>query len=204
MPADREDPRLTVSRHAAELFLDRGVTATSGDDIAAAAGLSKRTIWRYFRSKESAVEPLFTVSSLRFASQLSAWPLDASIEDYLHAVVRPQDQTPREIADDILAVRLVALLPKEPALRSAWLMSCHAAEEIIIAVVARRTGRRTTDFDVRLCGAAVMTALRIVDEDIATAAITDRRAFTLPEVIDRMAEAIRTASTLPICDPVAP
>jgi hypothetical protein len=47
-----------------------------------------------------------------------------------------------------------------------------------------------------------MTALRIVDEDIATAAITDRRAFTLPEVIDRMAEAIRTASTLPICDPV--
>lgn len=204
MPADSEDPRLTVSRHAAELFLDRGVAATSGDDIAAAAGLSKRTIWRYFRSKESAVEPLFAVSSLRFASQLSAWPLDASIEDYLHAVVRPQDQTPREIADDILAVRLVALLPKEPALRSAWLMSCHAAEETIIAVVARRTGRWTTDFDVRLCGAAVMTALRIVDEDIATAAITDRRAFTLPEVIDRMAEAIRTASTLPICDPVAP
>ncbi|OYU90061.1 MAG: TetR family transcriptional regulator [Bradyrhizobiaceae bacterium PARB1] len=204
MPADREDPRLTVSRHAAELFLARGVAATSGDDIAAAAGLSKRTVWRYFRSKESAVEPLFAVSSLRFANQLSEWPLDVSIETYLHAVVRPQDQTPREIADDILAVRLVALLPKEPALRSAWLMSCHAAEETIIEVVARRTRRWTTDFDVRLCGAAVMTALRIVDEDIATAAITDRREFTLPEVIDRMAEAIRTASTLPICDPVAP
>lgn len=202
MPLEREDPRLTVSRHAAELFLARGVAATSGDDIAAAAGLSKRTIWRYFRSKESAVEPLFAVSSLRFANQLSAWPLDVSIETYLHAVVRPQDQTPREIADDILAVRLVALLPKEPALRSAWLMSCHAAEETIIEMVARRTKRWSTDFDVRLCGAAVMTALRIVDEDIATAAITDRRAFTLPEVIDRMAEAIRTASTLPICDPV--
>ncbi len=204
MPSEREDPRLTVSRHAAELFLERGVAATSGDDIAAAAGLSKRTIWRYFRSKESAVEPLFAVSSLRFANQLSAWPLDVSIEAYLHAVVRPQDQTPREIADDILAVRLVALLPKEPALRSAWLMSCHAAEETIIEMVARRTKRWATDFDVRLCGAAVMTALRIVDEDIATAAITDRRAFTLPEVIDRMAEAIRTASTLPICDPVVP
>lgn len=204
MPAEREDPRLTVSRHAAELFLERGIAATSGDDIAAAAGLSTRTIWRYFRSKESAVEPLFAVSSLRFASQLSEWPAGISIEAHLHSCIRPMDQTPREIADDILAVRLVALLPKEPALRSAWLMSCHVAEETIVKMVARRTKRWATDFDVRLCAAAVMAALRIVDEDIATAAITDRRAFKLPEVIDRMAEAIRTASTLPICDPVAP
>src|SRR5688500_16121626 len=50
--------RLTVSRLACALFWERGVAGTSGDDIAAAAGLSTRTIWRYFRSKESCVEPV--------------------------------------------------------------------------------------------------------------------------------------------------
>lgn len=204
MATEREDARLTVSRLAAELFLERGVAATSGDDIAAAAGLSKRTVWRYFRSKESCVEPLFAVSALRFASVLRRWPLQASIESHLHAAIRPQDQTPQEIADDVLAVRLIALLPQQPALRTAWLMSCHLAEEQLIDVIGRRANRPANDFDVRLCTAAVVAAVRVVDEDVSTAAITHGRKFTLPEVIDQLAKAIRTASTLPICDPVAP
>lgn len=204
MTTDREDARLIVSRHAAKLFLERGVAGTSGDDIAEAAGLSKRTVWRYFRSKEACVEPLFSASSLRFASVLREWPLQTSIEAYLHKAIRPFDQTPQEIADDVLAVRLVALLPAEPALRTAWLMSCHLGEEQLIDVVARRSKRPPGDFDVRLCAAAVMAALRVVDEDVSTAAITESRKFALPEIIDQMAMAIRTASTLPICDPVEP
>ena len=204
MATEREDARLTVSRIAARLFLERGVAATSGDDIAAEAGLSKRTVWRYFRSKESCVEPLFAVSALRFVSVLNQWPLDASIETHLHAVVRPQDQTEQEIADDVLAVRLIALLPQEPALRAAWLMSCHLGEEQVIEMVGRRADRPTDDFDVRLCAASVMAAVRVVDEDVSVAAITHGRKYTLPEVIDQLARAIRTASTLPICDPIVP
>ena len=52
--AKQAQARLDVSRHACALFWERGVSGTSGDDIAAAAGLSTRTIWRYFRSKEAA------------------------------------------------------------------------------------------------------------------------------------------------------
>ena len=202
MLAEREEARLIVSRHAARLFLEHGVAATSGDDIAEAAGLSKRTVWRYFRSKEACVEPLFSVSALRFASVLHQWPLEASIETYLHAAIRPHEQTQQEIEDDVLAVRLIALLPKEPALRTAWLMSCHLGEEQLIEVVAQRAQRPVSDFDVRLCAASVMAAIRVVDEDVSTAAITYARKFTLPEIIDQLAQAIRTASTLPICDPV--
>ncbi len=204
MTTDREDARLIVSRHAARLFLERGVAATSGDDIADAAGLSKRTVWRYFRSKEACVEPLFSVSSLRFASVLREWPLHITIEAHLHEAIRPLDQTPQEIADDVLAVRLIALLPTEPALRTAWLMSCHLGETQLIDVVAQRARRPAGDFDVRLCAAAVMAAVRVVDEDISVAAVTHGRIFTLPEIIDQLAKAIRTASTLPICDPVEP
>src|SRR5690606_6391903 len=51
----QNDSRLAVARKAAQLFLERGFSGTSGDDIAEACGLSKRTIWRYFRNKESCV-----------------------------------------------------------------------------------------------------------------------------------------------------
>jgi len=201
---EREDARLTVSRHAARLFLEHGVAATSGDDIAKAAGLSKRTVWRYFRSKEACVEPLFAVSALRFASVLRRWPHESSIEAHLHAAIRPHEQTQQEIEDDVLAIRLIALIPDEPALRTAWLMSCHLGEAHLIAVVARRAHRPASDFEVRLCAASVMAAVRVVDEDVSTAAITHSRTFTLPEVIDQLAKAIRTACTLPICGPVEP
>lgn len=41
----QEQARIAVSRIACALFWERGVAGTSGDDIAAAAGLSTRTIW---------------------------------------------------------------------------------------------------------------------------------------------------------------
>lgn len=202
MAIEREDARLAVSRNAAKLFLERGVAGTSGDDIAAASGLSKRTVWRYFRSKESCVEPLFSVSALRFTSVLRQWPRNTSIEIYLHAAIQPDEQTPQEIADDLLAVRLIALLPEEPALRTAWLMSCHVAEEELVEIISQRLNRPANHFDIRLCAATIMAAIRVIDEDISTAAIKQSQAFTLAEVIDRLASAIRTASTLPICDPI--
>jgi hypothetical protein len=53
-------------------------------------------------------------------------PRDVSIEAHLHSVLRPSDQ---EVADYRLIVNLIALMPDEPALRTAWLMACHQAEE---------------------------------------------------------------------------
>lgn len=202
MALKRDDARLAVSRHAARLFLEHGVAGTSGDDIAAASGVSKRTIWRHFRSKESCVEPFFCASALRFSAKLHEWPHDESIETYLHRCLGPEKQTAQETADDVLAVRLIALLPQEPALRTAWLMSCHLGEEEMVKVISARLDRSADDFDVRLCAATVIAAVRVVDETISMAAIRDAQKFTLVEVVDHMAQAIRTASTLPICDPV--
>lgn len=200
----RENTRLELSRHAARLFLERGVADTSGDDIAAAAGVSTRTIWRHFRSKESAVEPLFAHSSLRFAAMLRRWPRDVSIEDLFHASFGPGNQSPQDIADDVLLVRLLARLPEEPALRTAWLMSCHLGEEHLIEIIAERLDRPRGDFEVRLCAATVMAAIRVVDETVSLAAVKYGLKTTLTEVNEHLAQAIRKASTLPFCDPIAP
>ena len=196
----REEARLTVSRHAASLFVRQGLAATSGGDIARAAGVSKRTVWRYFRSKEACVEPLLEASALRFASVLGEWPRTLSIEDHLQEAIMASARKVDEVADAVLAARLIAMLPEEPALRTAWLMACHRGEPALAEVIGARLGRSAEEFDVRLCAGAIMTAIRMVDEDICMASVN--RMMPMAEAIGHLARAIRTASTLPICDPV--
>ncbi|MGU3494204.1 TetR/AcrR family transcriptional regulator [Xanthobacteraceae bacterium A53D] len=200
----RDDARLAVSRHAARLFLEKGLAGTSGDDIAAAAGLSTRTVWRYFRSKENCLEPLFLSSALRFGQQLLEWPAADAIEDTLSRSFALEAQTEQEIADGVLIVHLLARMADEPALHSVWLLACHAGEKAMAEAIAARLGRARDDFEVRLCAATVSAAIRVVDETISRAAVLHARVFTTEEVVAEVARAIRAASTLPICDPVTP
>jgi AcrR family transcriptional regulator len=195
--------RLEVSRHAARLFWEKGFDATSGNDIAAAAGISTRTVWRYFRSKEACVEPVLKVSELRFAALLGDWPKTESIEQYLARSMTTfvSDQT--FIRDSVAAIRILAILHREPALRSAWLMACYAAEMELRVVVGDRAGRAVDDFDVRLCAAAITAAMRLVDEEISAAVINDGVQVSSEEATARIISAIRAAATLPICDAVA-
>lgn len=200
----QDDTRLVVSRHAARLFLERGVGGTSGDDIAEACGLSKRTVWRYFRNKESCVAPLLALSWKRFALQLQRWPRNVSIETHLADCFDLEKQSAEEIADAILIVRLIATMPEEPDLRSIWLLSYHDGEEEMMTIIADRLDRSRNDFDVRLCAVAVMGAIRTIDETISLAAVRDSQTFTTAEVVAQMSRAIRAVSNLPFCDPVAP
>lgn len=197
-----EQARLAVARHAADLFWRDGVEKTSGDAIAAAAGLSKRTVWRYFRSKEACIEPLFMVTGLRFIQLLRAWPRNATIEAYLNDTLSGMLQSEQEIRDGVAVARLISLLKTEPAIRSAYLMASAQAEDDLVPIIAARAGLDCQDFDVKLCAAAAMAAVRVVDEDICIATFTHGRIFEHREVCDLLSAAIRTASTLPICDPV--
>lgn len=198
-----EQARLAVSRIAADLFWMHGVEGTSGDAIAEAAGISKRTVWRYFRSKEACVEPLFLATELRFITLLEAWPREQSIETYLHATIGALTEGEQARRDAIAAARLIAMLSREPALRSTWLMACAQAEAQIIPIVARRARRPMDDFEVRICAATIIAGTRVFDETISSSALNEGRVYTPEEVTSQLAAAIRTASILPICDPVA-
>jgi AcrR family transcriptional regulator len=198
-----EDARLDVSRHAARLFWEKGFDATSGDDIAAAGGVSTRTVWRYFRSKETCVEPVLKVSELRFAALLKQWPKTESIDTFLARSMTAFASDDAFIRDSIAAVRILAILHREPALRSAWLMACHAAEMELVGVIADRASRAANDFNVRLCAASVTAAMRLVDEEISSAVVNDGLRISSEDATARIISAIRAGATLPICDAVA-
>ncbi|MFD4182383.1 TetR family transcriptional regulator [Rhodococcus sp. NPDC058514] len=55
MPDDTDRFRLQVVSEALRLFAEKGYEATSVDEIAEAAGISRRTFFRQFRSKEDVV-----------------------------------------------------------------------------------------------------------------------------------------------------
>ncbi|MDD2870005.1 TetR/AcrR family transcriptional regulator [Neomegalonema sp.] len=198
----RPDALLEASRCAARLFVERGVSGTSGEDIAEAAGISKRTLWRYFRNKENCLAPLLALSWKRFAEELRAWPAEASLEDHLAVCFAPERQTPDFARDGLLIAQIVARISEEPDLRAVWLMSYVDGEEELAAIIGDRLGRAHRDFETRLCAASVMAAVRVVDETICRAVLRQGESCGSGEIAAQMSRAIRAASVLPFCDPV--
>ena len=198
----RSEARLVVSRHAAALFWEHGVAATSGDDIAEAAGLSTRTIWRYFRSKESCVEPLLARSMDRFAAALRRWPSELSLGEHFAEDNAAHPLSQQDIEDEVSALRITVMTATEPALRTAYLMVHDQLEQSFIPVVAKRLLLPEDDLTVRLCAATVTGALRVVDEDVARAIIVDKREITEQGVLSLVDQAVRDATNGRLGGPV--
>ncbi|MBI5734369.1 MAG: TetR family transcriptional regulator [Mycolicibacterium neoaurum] len=196
--------RLEVSRHACALFWERGVSATSGDDIAAAAGLSTRTIWRYFRTKESCVEPVLSLSAQRFIAQARRWPAELSLAEHMEADMAAHPLTDAELADEISALRIATMSGEEPALRTAYLMVHDEMERLFVPVVAQRLGLPEGDLTARLCAAAVVGAFRVIDEDVGRRVIVDKETVSQQEALALIDRAVRDATNGRFGGPTSP
>jgi AcrR family transcriptional regulator len=194
--------RLAISRHAVRLFREQGVTETTGEQIARAAGVSERTLWRLFRAKEACVEPLLTISLDDFVAVLSSWPPRLELDEHLRAVYAVDRGTSPEDTAAVLAV--VRLTRDEPGLRAVWLVLHERAEPTIAAALATRLARPTDDLDIRLRAAAVNATLRVLTDELAwtVADGSDGRAgevttAALEHHRERLAETLRTLTRLP-------
>ena len=199
----RERVRLDISREAARLFWERGVADTTGEQIAEAVGLSVSTIWRYFRNKESCVEPVVARNVENFVSVLRRWPRESSFED--HYAAELAKRSGEQDADELAARQMIVLAETEPALRAAWLMACDQAERQLVAVIADRLRRPTDDIEVRTHAAAAAAVLRVLTEDISVAVLTgaDPATFSSPlERAERTVSALRVATGGVVGDPI--
>jgi AcrR family transcriptional regulator len=199
---DTAQARLEVSRHACELFWEKGVAATSGDEIAAAAGLSTRTIWRYFRSKESCVEPVLAKSADRFLASMHRWSPELSLSDHLAADTIAYPLSERDIEDERSAMRIATLSVSDPVLRTSYLMVHDYMEKGLIPVFAQRLKLPDSDLTVKLYAAAVTAAFRVVDEEVSVAVIVRKEKFTQEEGLELMDRAISDATNGRLGGPV--
>ncbi|MFD7135819.1 TetR/AcrR family transcriptional regulator [Streptomyces sp. NPDC059894] len=185
----RAETRTEIAEEAVRLFGAHGVAATTAEDIASAAGISTRTLWRYFRSKEECVRPLLTEGLETLADRLRDWRGDRPLAEAIIDVHRREDAGQRlEVLRD-----LIRLCRVEPGLRAVWLQAHHDAEAAFAAMIADRTGRTADDLAVRLEAGVLNTALRIGVEDWALRS----DASTGPSYAETVVRALRMIARLP-------
>jgi AcrR family transcriptional regulator len=182
---------MEIAEEAVRLFAAKGVAAVTAEDIASAAGVSTRTLWRYFRSKEECVRPLLTTGLELLTDHLRDCGGDhASLTEAILSIRFDDETSPR-----VRALRdLLRLGRDEPGLRAVWLEAHYDAEAAFAAMIAERTGRPAGDLAVRVEAGVLNTAMRIAVEDWAlrsdgsagpSFAETVTRALRMIDVVER-------------------
>lgn len=129
-----EFARKSIFDAAFELFKTKGFEETTVDDIARAAGTSRRTYFRYFKTKEDVILS-YIVDLARLAiTFLSNCPADekpiVSLRYAIQAAVEEVMNTSLET--------LEKLVRKTPSLRAAWLLHLDVVQEQFSDVIKQR------------------------------------------------------------------
>ena len=159
-PARTGRPRVTsraeLERIGFELFARQGFDDTTVDDIAAAAGIGRRTFFRYFSSKNDLVWGDFEEHLLRLRELLAATSTDAPLVDALReAVVEFNSFDPVEVPWHRQRMELILRVPTLQADSTLRYASWRA---VVTEFVAARTGLPPTDMVPRLAGYSLLAA----------------------------------------------
>ena len=131
--------RAELETRALELFAERGFEATTVEDIAAAAGIGRRTFFRYFASKNDAVWGDFDQGLLdlreRFAQADPAQPLLDALRE---AVLAFNRFDPAEVP---WHRERMALILRVPALQAHSTLRYAAWRQVVASFVASRLGQ---------------------------------------------------------------
>jgi AcrR family transcriptional regulator len=185
----KEQLRHEVAIEAIRLFAAKGLAGTSVEDIATAAGISPRTFWRYFPSKESCVQPLVASGIDRLGRWLRAWsprvPLASAVESFSHVAVVDSDLD--------LTLTVLRLAETEPGIRAVWLQEHHRTWPVIADVLAHHSGLPADRLEVQVWAATISSAmLTAMEHYVASTAGTSK---CEPDVVtDLIRQALGTAS----------
>ncbi len=157
--AQRAETRERLQRSALELFRRDGFDATSVAEIAAGAGVTERTFFRHFPSKEAVLFQDYESRLEWFSAALAVRPLDEPILASVAVAVGsfPDD---REILHQVAALRHGVLSPEaiEAHLRLVQGAFAHELEGAIrqkMEHTRTREGADTTDDRIELVSVVV-------------------------------------------------
>jgi TetR/AcrR family transcriptional regulator, regulator of mycofactocin system len=174
--SSRED----IERVAMRLFSEHGFDATTVDDVATAAGISRRTFFRYFGSKNDVVWGRFAEGLADFRATLAATPAEVPLDAALRtAIVAFNALSPEQVP--VHRQRMTVIFSAESLLAHSTLMYAQWRD-----VVAEFVAQRTDDVLLpRLAGhlmlGAAVTAYELWLED-PTADLADLLSETVTRV----------------------
>jgi mycofactocin system transcriptional regulator len=142
-PGRRGRPPATSPREleviALRLFTERGYDHTTVDDIAAVAGVSSRTFFRYFDTKADALWHAFDAEVRELRAALAGAPPEVPVLAAIRAAVVSVN---RYTAADVTELRTrMQLLGAVPALQASAAPHYDAWEQAVIDFAAARLGQ---------------------------------------------------------------
>jgi AcrR family transcriptional regulator len=159
----RQQTRERLTRAAMALFLKRGFEATTIDDIAAAADISRRSFFHYFASKEDVVFAWQDDSSHAVVAAVSARPAGESM--LVAAENAICDMVSQLNPDE--AIAMAKLKRDNAALQARDQVKYEKLERELAAALARRGGHKSdksTKLQARLVAVIATGAMRIGGE----------------------------------------
>jgi mycofactocin system transcriptional regulator len=156
----RGRPRSTTADEIAgvalALFARRGFDATTMDDVARAVGVSRRTLFRYFPSKNDIVWGDFATVRARLRGHLDSSAADAPLGDAIRSAVVASNRYPSEQLSE-LRTRM-ALITSVPALQGHSMIRYEEWRTDVARFVAGRLGRDVDDLVCQLVAQTTMAA----------------------------------------------
>ena len=153
----RQQTRERLTRVAMALFLDRGFEATTLDDIAAAADISRRSFFHYFASKEDVVFAWHEESTAALIAAVAARPANESMlavaENAISAMAGQLE--PSE------AIAMARLKRDNPALQARDQVKYEKVERALAEALGKRAGHETEELQARLVAMIATGAMRI-------------------------------------------
>ncbi|MBR0835896.1 TetR family transcriptional regulator [Bradyrhizobium manausense] len=156
----QQETRERLKRAAMALFLARGFEATTIEDIADAADMSRRSFFHYFASKEDVV---------------AAWQEDAAAALVTEILARPADESMLTAAENAIATAIKRIDPAEaaamsqlkrdnPALQARDQLKYEKLERALADGLAQRSPRKSDQLKARLVAMIATGAMRVGGE----------------------------------------
>ena len=160
--------RAEIEQVALDLFARNGSERTTVDDIAAAAGVSPRTFFRYFATKEDAALGANRAFDTALAERLEAHvdgrssiaDVEAAIADVLAEMAAEDGAVQRML-------RVRCLVVEDAGLRAALLRLDAEQSRAFFGRIAAATGSPTVDLRARIVAETLGAALRAALDDWA-------------------------------------
>lgn len=180
-PAGRPEAtsHAAIEQAAFRLFADRGFEATTMDDIAEVVGVSRRTLFRYYASKNDIPWGQFDRTLDGFRTLFDTTPPDLSLRQAVHRAVVAFNDFPPD-ADPPHEQRMRLIL-ETPSLQAHSVLRYEQWRRVIADYVAAREALDADDLLPRVIGhASLALALSAYEEWLRTDGLG------LPALLDRV------------------
>lgn len=162
----RGRPRGTSARTleviALRLFTEKGFHETTVDEIAAAAGVSRRTFFRYYDAKSKVLWNEFDREVDTIRAMLADAPEDLPVMDAVRrAVIAANHYGAEDVAELRMRMHLISTVPE---LAASATIHYDAWERAVAGFVARRTGQPADALFPLAAGRTTLAACRAAYE----------------------------------------